>query len=85
MESSERIPILLAQLMEITAEANRIREKEYVYTLEYYGGRHLWLRRRGWVFDGWTDIVIRDTRVTEANILLAIQAMRREIKRKETA
>ena len=85
METSERIPVLLAQLMEITAEANRIREKEYIYSLEYYGGKPLGPRRRGWVFDGWADIVIRDTRVTEANILLAIQAMRREIKRKETA
>lgn len=78
-------PQLLGQLMEAVADANLVYEQRFIYSLEYYGGKHLWIRRRGWVFDGWVDIVARDTRVTEENLLIAYEAMRNEIQKEKKA
>lgn len=43
--------------------AENSRQKDYIYTMEYYGGKWLWVKRRGYVYgyDRRADVVSRDT------------------------
>jgi len=72
----------IARLAGLVAEANERRRGKYIYTFEYYGGRWIWVKRRGYVIavvlDA--DVVRRDTRTTAAGLDAAIAAMERELR-----
>ena len=66
-------------------EENR-RQKEWIYTLEYYGGKWIMVRRRNYVyeFEGKQDVVRRDSDATTAVSLAgAIASMRAAAMRPE--
>jgi len=78
---SAELAALLGELAELVGLANVAREKEFTYTMEYYGAKWIWIRRRPWCFENIVkaeDIVARDTRVTIANMEKAIEIMRKE-------
>jgi len=82
MEQTETLlsaPELLGYLMKTVAAANRRFARQRIYSMEYYGGKHIWIRRRDYAFAGWTDITPRDTRVTGANLKQAIEDLRKDI------
>ena len=70
---------LLRELAGLVAAANRryFRQRWYIYE---NSGYHVHVYKRGWVYDGFEDVVPIDTRCTEENLQAAVAAMRRELK-----
>ena len=79
IEITERCEALLAELMRLVAVANRRLRRRYIYNLRYENGVWIHLARRGYAFDGWTDIIPMDTKATEENLAAGVAAMRNEI------
>lgn len=78
---SEKIPYpayLIGKLAGMVAAEN-MRQRARIYTLEYYAGKWIWLRYKEFAGGDFYDIVPRDTRVTEANLTMALSAMERAI------
>lgn len=85
IEITERAEALLGELARLTALANRRARARYIYALRYDNGAWIHVTRRGYAFDGYTDIVARDTRATEENLEAAVAAMRQEIAKEKSA
>lgn len=73
---------LLGVLAALVAEANEAWYGKRQYTLEYYGGKYVWVHWRPEVLTaGWkpTTVVPKDTRTTELALSAAIGRLRDEI------
>jgi hypothetical protein len=75
----EVIPALMAKLTELVARANESQTNR-IYTMEYYGGKWVRIRHKGFAEFEFTDVIDRDTRVNDENVIQAIAAMQEELK-----
>lgn len=71
----------LGELARLVAAANRRQRRRYIYKLRYDNAAWIHIARRDYAFQGWTDIIPRDTPATEENLRAALEAMRAEIKK----
>jgi hypothetical protein len=75
----EMIPALMEKLTELVARANES-QRQRIYTMEYYGGKWVRIRYKGFAEFEFTDVIDRDTQVDVGNILSAIETMEAELK-----
>lgn len=66
----------IGKLARMVAQENA-RQKRWIYTMEYYCGKWVWVRRRGYTSGESVDVVPRDTRATEAGLEMALAAMQK--------
>ena len=78
---------MIGALAQLTAEANIAWRRRRIYTLEFYGGRYIWVWWRPWVTEGAERItcVDRDTRAEAEPLVRAVEAMEQEIRAAFTA
>lgn len=79
---TSEVATLIGALAALVAELNETWHRARQYTMEYYGGKYIWIYWRPEVLargDERETVVPRDTPVTEENLIAAINRVQDEI------